>query len=148
MRWIPSVGFFLVGAGLQVSGFEDVRVAVVCFVVAAVFLMIAVASWDPVRTRVPFLRGLSRHEQGPSTRLPGQDDAPVIRAGNRAAIDIDELDATGYAGPHLGDDARVRGRRWRFKESASKASRGRSMTGGQREPAPLEDSAERGGDDP
>lgn len=51
---IPVVAF-LAGAGLQVSGFEDTRVALGLWAFAGLWLLVAVAASGPVRSRLPRL---------------------------------------------------------------------------------------------
>ena len=54
-RPAPAIVAFLAGAGLQLSGIEDFRFALGLWSFAALWSLLAVVSWEPVRTRMPKL---------------------------------------------------------------------------------------------
>ena len=51
---VPFVAF-LAGTGLEVSGFEDVRLALALWAFALLWLLVAFATWSPVQSRLPKL---------------------------------------------------------------------------------------------
>jgi len=53
-------------------------------------------------------RGIGPHAGSDET------EHPVMRIGPRSRADVTDLDARGYDGPEISEDAHLRGRRWRL----------------------------------
>lgn len=52
-RVAPPVAAFFAGAGLEVSGVEDFRFALALWAFAALWLVLVILTWAPVRARLP-----------------------------------------------------------------------------------------------
>lgn len=54
-RIAPPILAFFAGAGLEVSGFEDIRLAFALWSFAGLYGILAFATWEPVRSKIPRL---------------------------------------------------------------------------------------------